>query len=249
MRRARTVSETGRGVTGMRDEARERVEATMNGTRGRKRGGRRGALQLLVVLAVVAVSAGPGGAVHDLNLLKLDGTATGTPVDWNDINPPVGGGAIPPLSQSGATARVFVPQCVTQAATTCVPAGTNVKTVEDPNGDGTYFAVSAKDADELNALQWGGTGAPDKDEITNAYAASFTNPTTVGPNVAGDTIVYFGMDRFAANGDANVAFWFFVGPVGLTGTTSGTFSGQHTAGVVAANGTVTTTGGVQVLSE
>ena len=101
-------------------------------------------LGVLVMAAVLAVSAGPSWAVHDLNLLKLDGTATGTPVDWNDINPPVGGGAIPPLSQSGATARVFVPECVTQvvppaANSTCVPAGTDPKTVESPNGDGTCF--------------------------------------------------------------------------------------------------------------
>src|SRR5262245_13935195 len=55
------------------------------------------------------------------------------------------------------------------------------------------------------------------------------------------------MDRFATNGDSNVAFWFFVEPVGLTGATSGGFSGLHTAGVVAANGTVTTPGDLQVL--
>ena len=85
----------GQGVTGMRGRGgtSQPVEATMDGKRGRKRGGRIGvSLQLAVMVAVLALSAGPGWAVHDLNLLKLDGTATGTPVDWNDINPPVGGG-------------------------------------------------------------------------------------------------------------------------------------------------------------
>src|SRR5262249_8493629 len=162
----------------------------------------------------------------DLNLLKLDGTATATPVDWNDINPPVGGGAIPPLSQSGASARVFVPQCVTQVTSSaCVPPGTNPKTVEDPNGDGTFFTGGgAKDDQDTNQWLWSGTPVPDKDEITNAYAAAFTNPTTVGPNLAGDTIIYFGVDRFATSGSSAMGFWFFVNPFGLTGTTSGGFS-------------------------
>jgi hypothetical protein len=145
-----------------------------------------------------------------LNLLKLDGTATGTPIDWNDINPPVGGGAIPPLSQSGATARVFVPQCVTQVTTNlCTPPGTPPKTVEHPNGDGTYFTGGgSKDGNDTTSWLWDDSGAPDKDEITNAYAVSFTNPTTVGPNLAGDTIIYFGVDRYDTSGDAALGFWF-----------------------------------------
>ena len=61
---------------------------------------------------------------------------------------------------------------------------------------------------------------PDKDEITNAYAAAY--------NVAGDLIIYFGLDRYANNGDAQVGFWFFQNPIGLN--PNGTFSGTHTAG-------------------
>jgi hypothetical protein len=171
-------------------------------------------------------------------------------VDWNDINPPVGGGAIPPLAQSGATARVFVPQCVTQVvANTCVPAGTDPKTVENPNGDGTFFSVGSKDVLDTDGWSWGAFSAPDKDEITNAYAAAFTNQTAVGQNQVGDTIIYFGMDRFATNGDATVGFWFFVTPFGTTGTTEGGFSPLHTVGVVAANGTVTTPGDLHVISD
>jgi len=204
-------------------------------------------LQLVVLMAVVAVSAVPGWAVHDLEF-ALDGTATGTPIDWNAINPPVGGGPIPALPQ-GFTARVFVPQCTTQVlANACVPTGTDPKTVENPStpGDGTYFQTGAsKDENDVNQWLWGPTpSAPDKDEITNAYAVSFTDPAT------GDTIVYFGLDRFAVVGTSNVAFWFFANPVGLTGTTSGGFSGTHKAGVVdPVTGNVTTPGDIQVLSD
>src|SRR5215831_11518165 len=158
MRRATTMRATGsgQGVAGSRSEA-GGWEATMDGERGRRR--IVAGLRCVVLAAVLALSAGPGWAVHDLNLLKLDGTATATPVDWNDINPPVGGGAIPPLSQSGASARVFVPQCVTQVTSSaCVPPGTNPKTVEDPNGDGTFFTGGgSKDDQDTNQWLWSGT--------------------------------------------------------------------------------------------
>src|SRR5262249_35851816 len=143
------------------------------------------------------------------------------------------------------------PQCTSQnTANTCVPAGTDPKTVEDPTGDGTYFTGGgSKDVNDINQWLWGGSSVPAKDEITNAYAGSFTNPTTVGPDGIGDTIVYFGLDRISTNGDATVAFWFFVQPVGLVGTSSGTFSGLHTAGTVNATGHITTVGDIQVISD
>src|SRR5262245_16390036 len=229
MRDMRSRRGAGEPVSGVGEARMGRKAHAEQGPRGAR--GWWGGLALMVWVGLV-VSGTPAWAVHDLNLLKLDGTATAQPTDWNDINPPVGGGAIPPLSQSGATARVFVPQCVTQTSGTCVPAGTSGKVVEDPNGDGTYFTTGgSKDGNDLDQWQWGAFGAPDKDEITNAYAASFTNQTAVGQNAVGDTIIYFGMDRFATNGDANVAFWFFVGSVGRGGTAWGGGSGRQKAGV------------------
>ena len=62
--------------------------------------------RMFVALAVVALTATPVLAVHDLGLLCLDGNAddtgcTGpvgtTPVDWNSINPVVNSGLLPPL--------------------------------------------------------------------------------------------------------------------------------------------------------
>ena len=62
---------------------------------------------------------------------------------------------------------------------------------------------------------------PDKDNIEHAFVTSNISDT-------GDQLVYFGLDRFANNGDAFVGFWFFKGPVGLND--DGTFSGAHTVG-------------------
>ena len=60
---------------------------------------------------------------------------------------------------------------------------------------------------------------PDKDNITNAYAANY--------NVSGEQIVYFGADLYADNGDAELAFWFFQSEVAAIGVGSGSFSGHH----------------------
>ncbi|ERI51696.1 hypothetical protein N878_06140 [Pseudomonas sp. EGD-AK9] len=94
--------------------------------------------------------------------------------------------------------------------------------------------------DILDIPNWRHTNGsvPDKDDITNAYAAAYINPGDVshGGEVlhkAGDMIIYFGLDRFANNGDAHAAFWFFQNDVGLN--PNGTFVGQH-AGRDDANG-------------
>ena len=52
--------------------------------------------------------------------------------------------------------------------------------------------------DDLDISQWlWNPGEPlDKDDITNAYAAAYTNTTDTGNNNVGDLIVYFGLDRF-----------------------------------------------------
>ena len=65
--------------------------------------------------------------------------------------------------------------------------------------------------------------APDKDQLTNTYAASYVD-------ASGHTIVNFGADRYDTSGDANVGFWFFQSPVSLNA--NGSFSGQHSDGDV-----------------
>lgn len=78
--------------------------------------------------------------------------------------------------------------------------------------------------DDLDITSWRHTNGsvPDKDEITNAYAAAYKK----GAN--NDLVVYFGADRFATNGNAALGFWFF--QQNVAPAADGTFTGAHTPG-------------------
>jgi hypothetical protein len=56
--------------------------------------------------------------------------------------------------------------------------------------------------DDLNIPGWRHTlgSVPDKDNIEHAFATAYEHE--------GDTYVYFGLDRYANNGTADVGFWF-----------------------------------------
>lgn len=90
----------------------------------------------------------------------------------------------------------------------------------DPAGQTIFTTGGSKD--DLDVTSWRHTSGsvPDKDEITDAYAAAYVKD--------GDLLIYFGSDRLAQNGSSNVGFWFLkdqVGPVA-----DGTFSGKHEVG-------------------
>ena len=76
--------------------------------------------------------------------------------------------------------------------------------VADGSGNATIFTGGgSKDINDLTQWTWKDQlgGLPDKDNITNAYAAAYDNN--------GELTVYFGADRFATAGDAELGFWFF----------------------------------------
>jgi hypothetical protein len=100
--------------------------------------------------------------------------------------------------------------------------------VADPAPQTIFTGGGSKD--DLDITQWKHKdgSVPDKDDITNSYAAAYT--------LGGETFIYFGLDRFAVQGSANVGFWFLqddVAPIPGTpvGSTS-TFTGQHQVGDV-----------------
>lgn len=64
--------------------------------------------------------------------------------------------------------------------------------------------------DDLNTTSWRHKdgNVPDKDDLLDAFAARYEHPVT------GDAYMYFGADRYASNGDAQVGFWFMQGKVG-----------------------------------
>jgi hypothetical protein len=140
--------------------------------------------QLFVILTAVALGVTPvfaqgvpGGGV---NLFELDGNAV---VDD------------PPADDWANT----VP---TKSATSEAIASTFIA---DGSGNTTIFTGGgSKDVNDITSWSWKDQlgGLPDKDNITNAYAAAYINST-------GQLIIYFGLDRFANVGDAQLGFWFF----------------------------------------
>jgi hypothetical protein len=151
-------------------------------------------------------------AVHDLGLFELDrnaqdGAAAGD--DWDTL---FGGG--------GGSADDF--------------SGI----LPDIGGDGGTQFQGGGSKDDLDITSWlWKAGEPlDKDDITNAYAAAYTNTVDTTNSDPGDLIIYFGLDRFSTAGSAQVGFWFLQDPTfGLSNTPSGggfKFSGQHVNGDV-----------------
>jgi hypothetical protein len=160
-------------------------------------------LAVLAAAALLALSSFAVMGVHDLTF-QLDRNAVddGAGDDWAT------------LSGGGGSAVDF----------------TGV--IADIGADGGTQFHGGGSKDDLDITEWLWTdGEPlDKDDITNAYAAAYLNTIDSGDNDIGDLIVYFGLDRHANNGTAQVGFWFLQNPVGLTDIASQggfEFSGSH----------------------
>jgi hypothetical protein len=77
----------------------------------------------------------------------------------------------------------------------------------------------SKDSNDISQWLWQPGEPLDKDDITNAYAGAYIyggpekcpvgNPPRPYCTQPGDLIIYYGLDRFANNGSAQVGFWFF----------------------------------------
>ena len=93
--------------------------------------------------------------------------------------------------------------------------------ISDPAPLSTFSGGGSKDTQDLGSWRYKNGSVPDKDNITNAYAAAYNNPD-------GDLIIYFGADRFANDGEALLGFWFFQDNVQLGA--NGRFTGTHKNG-------------------
>lgn len=139
---------------------------------------------MLVLVALVLVVSQAGAAGTSVTTaFELDGNATdnplGPPDDWQNVF----------NKSTDALATSFVEA-----------------DVEPNNVDKTYFTGGGyKDVNDITRWQHSpGDVSPDKDQITDAYAAAYQAAN-------GDMIINFGADRFAAEGDASVGFWFLKG--------------------------------------
>jgi hypothetical protein len=99
-------------------------------------------------------------------------------------------------------------------------AFTDTGIVADPAPQTVFTGGGSKDHEDVTEWSHKSGSVPDKDDITNAYAAAYTQ--------GGDTYAYFGLDRFDTSGSSNVGFWFFQGDVAPVA--DGSFSGQHEVG-------------------
>ncbi|HET6950642.1 MAG TPA: prealbumin-like fold domain-containing protein [Acidimicrobiales bacterium] len=141
----------------------------------------------------------PASAVHDEGLFELDANVLDQAAagdDWSNI--------------FAGTDSAF----------------TDTGIVADPAPQSIFTGGGSKDDLDIPSWKHKNGSVPDKDDITNAYAAAYAS--------GGDTFVYFGLDRFAVQGSSDVGFWFFqddVAPIPGTppGSTS-SFSGQHEVG-------------------
>jgi Tfp pilus assembly protein PilV len=102
------------------------------------------------------------------------------------------------------------------------PAGAAAaKTFAAETGNVTIFTQGgSKDVNGIGQWRHAAGSVPDKDDLQNGFAAAY--------NVNGELLLYFGADRSANNGDANIGFWFFQSNVGTNA--NGTFSGTHQDG-------------------
>ncbi|NMH63603.1 DUF11 domain-containing protein [Shewanella salipaludis] len=144
-------------------------------------------------------------AVHDEGIFELEGNAiqdsVAPPYDWETL---YNGG----LNNGGNTT-----------------AFTGIVN-DEPNAQGidtSIFTGGRKDIQPIAQWAHKAGSSPDKDEITNAYAAAYNN-------AAGDLLIYFGADRISNKGDAFMGFWFFKQHVEAKG--DGSFEGEHTNGDV-----------------
>jgi hypothetical protein len=95
----------------------------------------------------------------------------------------------------------------------------------DAEGATTFDTGGSKDDLDIPSWRQSAGSSPPKDELSDGFAALYQN--------AGDSLLYFGADRFANNGSAQIGFWFFQNTIAVSGNA---FSGTHRAPGKGANG-------------
>jgi uncharacterized repeat protein (TIGR01451 family) len=77
-----------------------------------------------------------------------------------------------------------------------------------PSVDTGYFkGGGSKDVNDIGLWAWANSPVPDKNEMTNFYAATYLDP------VSGHMLLNLGLDRYGNNGAASFGFWLLQQPV------------------------------------
>jgi hypothetical protein len=96
--------------------------------------------------------------------------------------------------------------------------------VTTPNtfSDMIFTGGGSKDVLGISQWQWKMQMPQDKDDIEHSFAGTMVASDT------GKSFLVAGLDRYAANGDATIGFWFFQSQISINA--NGTFNGRHTDG-------------------
>ncbi len=167
--------------------------------------------KLFVLVAVAILFAGVAGAqVAPTSLFQLDGTAA--------MN-----GSYPPCTYSGGTAPCDFWDLLNGNGTGGSAGHSSVRTfISGEASTEVFIGGGSKDPIDVTSWKCTSKSSPDKDTLTNGYAAAYSAPN-------GDLVTIFGADRFSTNGDANIGIWFFQQSV-ICNPATGSFSNKHTTG-------------------
>jgi hypothetical protein len=164
-------------------------------------------------VAVAILFAGVAGAqVAPTSLFQLDGTAA--------LN-----AGYPPCTYSGGTAPCDFWDLLNGNGTGGSAGHSSVRTfISGEASTEVFIGGGSKDPIDVTSWKCTSKSSPDKDTLTNGYAAAYSAPN-------GDLVTIFGADRFSVNGDANIGIWFFQQSV-ICNPATGAFSNAHTKGDV-----------------
>ena len=166
---------------------------------------------LLACCAVLFFAAYPQAAfaqVAPTSLFQLDGTAA--------LN-----SAYPPCTYSGGTAPCDFWDLLNGNGTGGSAGHSSVRTfISGEASTEVFIGGGSKDPIDVTSWKCTSKSSPDKDTLTNGYAAAYSAPN-------GDLVTIFGADRFSVNGDANIGIWFFQQSV-ICNPSTGAFSNKHT---------------------
>jgi hypothetical protein len=190
---------------------------------------KRNGIRTLLVIGLVSASAAMAQQKIDNNtIFQLDGNAkqsvgTGTGEDWDTyFCPPSGTVPCTPSPANFGSGNAVAKNFIT-----------------DVSGKSIFTGGGSKDILGISNWKFTDGSVPDKDDILHAYAAAY--------NVSSNLLVYFGADRFANNGDANIGFWFFQNAVSPNPAT-GTFTGVHKDGDIFVESSFTSGGQVSSIA-
>ncbi len=176
----------------------------------------------LIVLGTLALGATPALAAHNDGVFQLDGDARASTCGTAFPN------ASPPPPFLGCTGDDWdkLYTCPADGVLGCTKATPGVGNsavqisdlVVDLSPSSIFTGGGSKDQLDITQWNWKDGSVPDKDDLVEAFAALYA-PTS-GPR-AGHRLIYFGANRLAVNGDAQIGFWFLQNAVSLK--SDGTF--------------------------